>query len=368
MSPLTDLVGSTEFLIGLLMGTIALLVALPAALGLAALRRTHGRRPGLVGPAFVLASVFAMNGSLGTDEVVSVPEEVVFGLLLLWLAGAIAARTAAPWLVGPIASLPGGFLLAGANVGLGHVWVPVVMVLATAIVGGTAADLDRRAARYGLGPLLFLVAVGGIYFTVPDTEIMRAIVGVALPLVLLAWPYAAASLGAGGAYAAVGLLLWIAPIEGLGRPGAIVGVVGAFALLVGEPIGRALVPRIEQRVRLHRYPIGHPRGLVVGSQVVLTFYATRVAGMVQTALAALLLMIPAVAAAVAFGVYLVIPERGRRRRKRKRRRIPSARDPAPAATRASSHPSSRSPNPPGPRPGSNGSSKRGSNGHGGSDG
>ena len=352
MTPVSDLVGSTEFAIGLLMGTIALLVALPAALGLGVLFPARGRRPGLVGPVFAVASVFALNESLGTDEIASVPGEVVLGLVLVWLAGTIGAATRHPWLVGPIASLPGGFLLAGANAGLRDGWVPVLIVVGIALVGGTAADLDRRGARYGLGPLLFFVAVGGIYFTVPDTELMRAIVGVALPLVLLAWPYAAASLGAGGAYAAVGLLLWIAPIEGIGRPGAIVAVLGAFALLVGEPLGRALVPRLVGRVRLNQFPIGHPRALVVGSQVVLTLYAARVAGMAQTAFVAALLMIPAVAVSVAFGVFLVLPERRRRRRKRR-----------PGASRGSSPGAATTTV---PRPSSNGEPKHRSNGHGGS--
>jgi hypothetical protein len=352
MTPVSDLVGSTEFAIGLLMGSIALLVALPAALGLGALFPARGRRPGLVGPVFAVASVFALNGSLGTDEIVSVPGEVVLGLALVWLAGTIGAATRHPWLVGPLASLPGGFLIAGANAGLRDGWVPVLIVVGIAVVGGTTADLDRRGARYGLGPLLFFIAVGGIYFTVPDTELMRAIVGVALPLVLLAWPYAAVSLGAGGAYAGVALLLWIAPIEGIGRPGSIVAVLGAFALLVGEPLGRALVPRLVGRVRLNQFPIARPRALVVGSQVVLTLYAARVAGMVQTAFAAVLLMIPAVAVSVAFGVFLVLPER--RRRRRKRGPSPSRDAPPGAATTTV------------PRPSSNGGPKHRSNGHGGS--
>jgi hypothetical protein len=356
MAPVSDLVGTTEFAIGLLMGSIALLVALPAALGLGALFPARGRRPGLVGPVFAVASVFALNGSLGTDEIVSVPGEVVLGLVLVWLAGTIGAATPQPWLVGPIASLPGGILVAGANAGLRDGWVPVLIVLGLAVVGGTAADLDRRGARYGLGPLLLLIAVVGIYFTVPDTELMRAVVGVAVPLVLLAWPYAAASLGAGGAYAAVGLLLWIAPIEGIGRPGAIVGVLGAFALLVGEPLGRALVPRLVGRVRLNRYPIGHPRALVAGAQLVLTLYAARVAGTAQTAFAALLLMIPALAVSVAFGVFLVIPERRRRHRKRR----PSASPGAPPGATAATTTTTVS------RPSPNGEPKHRSNGHGGS--
>jgi hypothetical protein len=360
MTPVSDLVGTTEFAIGLLMGSVAFLVALPAALGLGVLFPARGRRPGLVGPVFAVASVFALNGNLGTDEIASVPGDVVLGLLLVWLAGTIGAATRYPWAVGPIASLPGGFLIAGANAGLADGWVPVLIVLGIAVVGGTAADLDRRGARYGLGPLLFVIAVVGIYFTVPDTELMRAIVGVALPLVLLAWPYAAAALGAGGAYAAVGLLLWIAPIEGIGRPGAIVGVVGAFALLVGEPLGRALVPWLRGRVRLIQFPIGHPRALVVGSQVVLTLYAARVAGTAQSAFAAVLLMIPALAVSVAFGVFLVLPERRRRHRKRR----PSATPASPGAEPGG--PSSTATT--SVRPSPNGSPKHRSNGHGGSHG
>ncbi len=357
MTPVSDLVGTTEFAIGLLMGSVAFLVALPAALGLGVLFPARGRRPGLVGPVFAVASVFALNGNLGTDEIASVPGEVVLGLLLVWLAGTIGAATRYPWAVGPIASLPGGFLIAGANAGLADGWVPVLIVLGIAVVGGTAADLDRRGARYGLGPLLFVIAVIGIYFTVPDTELMRAVVGVALPLVLLAWPYAAAALGAGGAYAAVGLLLWIAPIEGIGRPGAIVGVVGAFALLVGEPLGRALVPWLRGRVRLIQFPIGHPRALVVGSQVVLTLYAARVAGTAQTAFAAVVLMVPALAVSVAFGVFLVLPERRRRHRKRQ-----SSASPAPPAAEPGVPPGTAATS---VRPSPNGSPKHRSNGHGG---
>jgi hypothetical protein len=143
---------------------------------------------------------------------------------------------------------------------------------------------------------------------------MRAAVGVALPLVLLAWPYAAASLGSGGAYAAVGMLLWIMPIDGIGRAGAIVGSIGAFALLIGEPVGRLIGRQLESQVGLHRFPIRKPLVTVLAAQVILMLYATRVAGRVQSASAALLLLIPGLVASVAFGVFLVLPEKRRRHR------------------------------------------------------
>ncbi len=248
------------------------------------------------------------------------------------------ARTPAPGLVGPVAALPGAIVLAGANQGLAAGWVPVLIVVGTVVIGATTADFDRRTGRFGFGPLLFFIAVGGIYVTVPDTELMRAVVGVSLPLVFLAWPYVAAQLGGGGAYAAVGLLLWIAPIEGLGRPGAIVGAVGAFALLFGEPIGRLLARELEGRTRIRRLPIGRPRSTIVIAQMVLVFYATRVAGLAQTAMTAFVLMVPAFAASIAFGVFLVIPERRRRHRK--------------GSSHAGSHSGSK------PRPRSRGESRR----------
>jgi hypothetical protein len=316
MTPLTDLFGASQFSTGLLVGTVALFLTLPAALGLTALFPKRGRRPGLAGPAFAVATVLAVNGTLGTDEIWPVPGAVVTGLVLLWVAGTLGALTPAPWLVGPIAAVPGALVLADANDGLAAGWVPVAIAVGAVLIGATAADLDRRAARFGLAPLLLFVSVGGIYATVPDTELMRAAVGVALPLVFLAWPYAAASLGGGGAYAAVGVLLWIVPIEGIGRAGAIVGAIGAFALLFGEPLGRVLARELESRMRIPRYQISRPRAVVVGAQLVLVFYATRIAGRAETASAALMLLIPGIVASIAFGVFFVLPERRRRRRTR----------------------------------------------------
>lgn len=344
MRPFTDLFGATEFSIGLLVGTLALLVSFLVVLGLATLFPKRPRRPGLIGAAFALATLAALAGTIGTDEIFPVPRAVLLGVVLLWLAGTIAARTRAGWLVGPLAALPGAVVLANENDGLSAGWVPVLIVMGTAVIGATTADFDRRTSRFGLGPLLLVVTVLGIYLSVPDTELMRAVVGVALPLVLLAWPHAAATLGAGGAYAAVGVLLWVTPIDGIGRAGSIVGAAGAFALLVAEPLGRVVARELEGRVQLTRYPLTRPRVTVFAAQVVMVAYATRVAGRVESASAALLLVLPVVLVAIGLCVFFVIPER-RRRRHRPRKRL----------TRSSASVV--------PRPTSNGHGKRNSNGH-----
>jgi hypothetical protein len=169
-----------------------------------------------------------------------------------------------------------------------------------------------------------------------------------VPLVLLAWPYAVAALGPGGAYAAVALLLWVVPIDGIGRPGAIVGAIGAFGLLLAEPLGRALVPSLERRFPLPRRTIKQPRAWYVGAQLALALYASRVAGMVDDAIVAALLLVPALAAGLAFGVLLVLPERRKRRRRRRN------------GSRSRATPST----PTVPRPGANGGGLRRSNGNG----
>lgn len=341
MRPFSELFGASEFAIGLLVGTIALLLTLPVVLGLTALSSQRRPRPGVVGAVFAVAVLAALAGTLGTDEIYPVPAAVLLGVALLWAAGTIASWTRAAWLVGPLAALPGALLLAGENEGLTAGWVGPLVVVGTVVIGATAADFDRRTARYGLGPLLLAVTVVGIYVSVPDTELVRAVVGVMLPLVLLAWPYAAARLGAGGSYAAVGVLLWIVPIDGIGRAGSVVGAVGAFALLYGEPLGRCLVLELERRVRLTRFPLRRPRALVVLAQVGLVAYATRVAGRVDTAQAALVLLVPGIAACVAFGVFCVVPERRRRRHRPQKRRPRSSAGSIPPPPR--SGPSGRDP-------------------------
>jgi hypothetical protein len=309
------------------------------------------------GPAFAAGGLVALDGLLGTDELVPVPGGLFWGVVLLGVAGAVAARTPRPWIVGPLAALPGALLVAGANRGLDAAWVPVVMVAGTIGVGAAAADFDRRTARFGLGPLLFVLAVLGTYFTVPDTENMRALVGVAVPLVLLAWPYAAAGLGAGGAYAAVGLLLWVVPIEAIGRPGAVIGALGTFGLLLTEPAGRALAPYLQRRYPIVRTTLTRPRAVVSIAQLVLVIYASRVAGMAHDASVAAILLVPALVAGLAFGVLVNLPEHRRRRHRRRRNGTRAQAPPVPA-------PPPVRPTAPRPNGSSNGRSNGDRGGHG----
>lgn len=315
MQPLQTLIDFPQFQAGLRAGAFAAVLA--AAIGLAV--RSRVRSPvGLAGPAFVLAALGAIGGWWGLDGVVPVPGGLVWGLALLVVAGEVAAHTPWPVAFGMAAALPGGWIVASAVELPGPGWSRW-LVLGTAVVGGPlAADLDRRVARLGLGPVLLALAAGGLYGTVPDTELSRAVVGAALPLALVGWPLRAARLGAGGAGAAVTLLVWVAAIEGYGRPGSIVGAAGALGLFVTEPIGRRIGRgAVVGLARL--VSVGALEVAIVLAQVVLVAYASRVAGFADDGAAATWLLLPGLAAGVAVGIWFGISGRLRPRPWRHRR-------------------------------------------------
>jgi hypothetical protein len=203
---------------------------------------------------------------------------------LLWIAGEIGARTSLP--LGAPAAVAGGFALVTAA-DRPSIWVAALLVLGPGVAGVAVAAFDRRAAHTGLAPQLLAVSILGLYACVPDTELVLAFLGAAVPLLLLTWPRVVARLGAGGSYAAIGLFLWIATVGGSGRPGSIVGAVAALGLLVAEPAGRLFATRSAGRLSVVAL-------LVV--RVVLALYAARVAGRVEA---------PAVAAALALPVVVV---------------------------------------------------------------
>ena len=58
------------------------------------------------------------------------------------------------------------------------------------------AFFDRPHARAGHGAVLLALTIAAAYTTLPDTEEILVLFGVAIPLVLHAWPKPLASLGA----------------------------------------------------------------------------------------------------------------------------------------------------------------------------
>jgi len=167
-----------------------------------------------------------------------------------------------------------------------------------AVVAGSAlgAELDHYHRRRSLGPALLLVTVVGVYLTVPDTEGARALVGAAIPLVLVVLPRPAATLGASGLGASLGILTWITVVEGTPRPGSVVGGLGCLGLFVAEPLARRVVPGL--RDRDGHGPFDHFRNTAVAVAVhgAVVLWAARVAGFAHDALPALFALLPALGA------------------------------------------------------------------------
>lgn len=332
MDPLTTLTGFPQFRTGFVAG--AWLLVLVVAVGWSSRSRRHGLRSpwGLAGPAWVVGSLLALDEWGGFHGSPRVPDRLIVALVVLFLGAELASRTPNPKFIGVLLAFPGALVLASALTPDRPGWVGPLVVVATTFGAPCAADVDRRAARLGLGPVLWLITVLGVYVTVPDTEIIRPLVGVAVPLAVSGWPLRAARLGAGGAAAGIGLLLWVASFEGLGRPGSIVGSAGALGLLLVEPLGRKVVHR-RFRVWTRRWPVGRFEVAFVATQVVVVGYATRVAGFAQDAGPATWLLIPGLLAGAAVGGMLGLskrlrPERAwfgpRRNRASSRRAHPSA--------------------------------------------
>jgi hypothetical protein len=194
-------------------------------------------------------------------------------------------------------ALPGALVLA-ARLGSRPQWVAPVAVFAIVLASPLVSDFDRHHARAGWPLPLYAISVVGVYFTVPDTERALVLLGVTLPLVFLGWPTPFVSLGAGGSYAAVGVLIWVGAFESRGRESAFIGAIACLALLVIEPLARLLTPPRRMIVEI---PWKGPWAIapVAVVQLVLVYIASRVAGREKTVAAAVFIVACEMVAAVA---------------------------------------------------------------------
>lgn len=304
MDPFRTLIDFPGFQDGFWLGAFVALVVLAIGGIYRLVRRGTSRRSviplGLTGPAWVVVSLAILggwNGYQGTDVL---PSKLLWGLMILMVGGEIADRTPNPKVIGFVCAVPGAFLVGTAEEFPGPGWTKWVVIGTVAVAAPLAADLDRRAARLGLGPILWLIAVAGVYWTVPDTERMRPLIGAALPLAFTSWPKRWSRMGAGGVGAAAGLLLWVASIEGRGRNGSIVGAAACLGLFVAEPIGRVLTKgRIAALSRSMK--VGTYECCLIAAQLAVVGYASRVAGLVESGGTALAWLIPAFPVSVGIG-------------------------------------------------------------------
>ena len=280
--PVSDLVALEGFQTGLLFGFVAALgIALVAVVGRAG-------RP-WAGAAFALAGIATL------EDLYRVETAAIVGLGLVIAGGHLVANRAP--LLQIAATVPGtAVFVTGTDLDRPGWAVP--MIIGVTLVGGAlTASFDRVLAPRGMAPLLLAVTALGIYLTPPDTEHSAALLGVALPVALLAFPWPLATLGVGGSFASAALLAWVVAIDGVGRDGAIVGAVACLGVLAVEPVVRmAARSRGRRAVPPAPVPLRYSARVVV-VHVVLVAVCSRIGGLRSSAVEAFVVCAVAYAAA-----------------------------------------------------------------------
>jgi len=90
--------------------------------------------------------------------------------------------------------------------------------------------LIKNRDRVELAPAL-IVSLGGVWATVPDTEVILLVLGVTAVLIWLWWPNGLLPIRPVGAIAVAVVAMWAGTVGSIGRPGAYVGAFGALASL-----------------------------------------------------------------------------------------------------------------------------------------
>ena len=151
-------------------------------------------------------------------------------------AGAWCERSSVGFVARLALFVPGALLLAPAFVPHGEAFVRPFLIVFVVLAAAAAVEWPRWERVADAGPVLMLLAVGGAYACVPDTEHAALVLGVAIPLACTGWPARFLTLGAGGAAAFVGLLAWVAGTDGVARPGAVVGAVACLGVIAFVPL------------------------------------------------------------------------------------------------------------------------------------
>lgn len=276
--------------VGDVLGERSFLVALAVSFVGALLLRAVGQR--LASPLPAGGAVVAIASAAGLVAGDVVPDGagwLVIGVLLL-AVGAGAHRRPLR-IVSTVVLVAGAGCVAVAATRVDHhVWVGVLVTVAT--VGGAlgAARLDAAGMHLGTGPLLFAITVGGVFVCVPDTEQAIPVMAAALGLLVVLWPPVRIRLGDAGAAAVVGIALWTAAVGGTGRAGSVVGAIGCLGVFVTAPAVDAWLQRPSRRpsARATTGELATPVAALTLAvvHVLLVLFCARVAGFRSSALAA----------------------------------------------------------------------------------
>jgi len=322
LDAIRDLLHARAFAMGLAFGGVGVFVSSLAAI-------SRRRVPDLGGMAFVLAAWLAVRGAWGqslasTGVLVALGCLAAGGALVVVITRNVAATAAHPLLVTAIALVPGALLLAHATPLAGSTLSRGVLAAGAVAFGVLTRDFDAMRGRKGAPWLLWAVTFGGVYLAVPDTELARVALGVAVPFVLLSIPKPVTSLGPGGSTALAGFFVWVVVVGGRGRPGSVVGGFATLGLLFAEPVGRRLLGSWNwssgrSRMHLHAFDGNRDEWLVTALfaalvQFVIALYASRVVARADAAVVAFTMLVPVLIGSVIVAPLLYEDERERNRR------------------------------------------------------
>ena len=254
-----ELVADSAFQIGL--------VSALAVLALFTIVRfTRGQPSTGWGLGFVSATLVAI--SIGSQ-----PDALLLVSLCLLYGGGLVVTPDRPsnrrWtaVVGWLAVATGVVLLTTSLDVSGPAWMPLGLMVITMVVG-VGLHPARGEVPTLVGPLIMVSAVG-IWATVPETDMVRALVGASLALApATVWPWRF-RLSWGGALAVAGLMGWLVIEGGTPRASSVIG--GWSALAVS-----AISARIEVRGRLRR------GALIGGIHLLAVTLSARVVGMMES--------------------------------------------------------------------------------------
>jgi hypothetical protein len=258
------------------------LVSAVAVLALLTIARLLGRLSSGWGLGLVSATLLTFWTAFQPDPLLSVALGLLFGGGLLVSRDGLRLRWVAAlgWFGGT-----SGVVLLVVSLDLSDpAWMLLGLMVVTVAVAVGLHPSDRAASTL-LGPLTAVSAIG-IWATVPETDMVRGLVGASIGLApATLWPWLARISG-GGAMALAGLMGWLVVQGGATRASSVVGGWLAMALL-------AISARIEVRGKLGR------GALIAAMHVLSVALAARVIGMMEsTGSAALSASILAVALAI----------------------------------------------------------------------
>jgi hypothetical protein len=158
-------------------------------------------------------------------------------------------------------------------------------------VGVSTFRLLPRTA-FWVPRVLFALAVLGVWGTVPDTEHARVLMGVTAALLVLGFGQAQSPVTRPGLMLATAVLAYVVLVDGWPRDSSIVGALGSLGMLVVAPITSAVQGMVAER-RNERESA--PRWLegwsLVAAQVLLVILSGRVAGRVDSAVSAAVILL-----------------------------------------------------------------------------